>query len=226
MNDRATLGASSSTSTASRRDSSLRRLRSRAVHAALLGAGAFALSACEEPVDLTFFSDVGECKAAAAESTEFSEGDCERSFEQALAEHAVLAPRYDELALCEEQHGEGACGPSQAAGGAPDLQGDEAAEATAGPTFMPFFMGYMIGNMLSPNRPGGYVGRPVYRDAQGQFFSSDGRKLGFTGAGTKVRGTPSQVRPPELTRVAAPMTRAVVSARGGFGAARTTSFGG
>jgi uncharacterized protein YgiB involved in biofilm formation len=204
-----------------------RRLRSRAVRATLLGAGAFALSACEEPVDLTFFSDVEQCKAAAAESTEFSEGDCERSFEQALAEHAVLAPRYEDLALCEEQHGEDACAPSQVAGGAPDPQaGAEATQAATGPSFMPFFMGYMIGNMLSSNRPGGYVGRPVYRDAQGQFFSSDGRKLGFTGAGTQVRGTPSQVRPPELTRVAAPMTRAAVSARGGFGAARTTSFGG
>ena len=213
-------------STASRR-ASLRRLRSRSVRATLLGAGAFALSACEEPVDLTFFTDVGQCKAAAAESTEFSEGDCERSFEQALAEHAVLAPRYDELALCEEQHGEGACGPSEAAGGAPDPQPQgEAAQTAAGPSFMPFFMGYMIGNMLSSNRPGGYGGRPVYRDAKGQFFSSDGRKFGFTGAGTQARGTPSQVRPPALSQVAAPMTRASVSARGGFGAARTSSFGG
>jgi uncharacterized protein YgiB involved in biofilm formation len=215
------------TSPGSPRASSPRRLRSRAVRATLLGAGAFALSACEEPVDLTFFSDVGQCKAAAAETTEFSEGDCERSFEQALAEHAVLAPRYDELALCEEQHGEGACGSSQAAGGAPpDPQEGEAAQATVGSSFMPFFMGYMIGNMLSSNRPGGYVGRPVYRDAQGQFFSSDGRQFGFAGSGTQTRGSPSQVRPPELTRVAAPMTRAAVSARGGFGAARTTSFGG
>jgi uncharacterized protein YgiB involved in biofilm formation len=192
----------------------------------LLGAGAFALSACDEPVDLTFFSDVGQCKAAAAESSEFSEGDCERSFEQALAEHAVLAPRYTERALCEEQHGEGACGPSQAAGGLPDPTTEEATQGATGPSFMPFFMGYMIGNMLSSNRPGGYVGRPVYRDAQGQFFSSDGRRFGFAGPGAQVRGTAAQVRPPELTRVAAPMTRAAVSARGGFGAARAPSFGG
>lgn len=84
----------------------------------------------------------------------------------------------------------------------------------------------MIGNMLSSNSPGGYMGCPVYRDAQGQYFSSDGRKFGFAGAGTQARGTLSQVRPPELTRVAAPMSRAVVNTRGGFGAARAPSYSG
>lgn len=210
--------------------SSPRRLRSRAVRATLLGATAFALAACEEPVDLTFFADAEQCKAAAAESPEFSEGDCERSFEQAMTEHAVLAPRYDELALCEEQHGENACAPSQSAGGAPDEAtqgGGEPAQASGvGPSFMPFFMGYMMGNMLSSGRPGGYAGRPVYKDTKGQFFSTDGRKLGFSGAGSQVRGSPSQLQAPNLTRVAAPMTRAVVSTRGGFGAARAASFGG
>ena len=110
-------------------------------------------------------------------------GDCERSFEQALAEHAVLAPRYDELALCEEQHGEGACAPVEAAGGVPaSPTTEEATQAGGRASFMPFFMGYMIGNTLSSNRPGGYAGRPVYRDAQGQFFTSEGA-VGFCRSG-------------------------------------------
>ena len=96
-----------------------RRLRSTAVRGVLLGVSAFALAACDEPVDLTFFSDVDQCTAAAAESSEFSAGDCDRAFEQAMAEHAVLAPRYDELALCEEQHGAEACAPVEVAGGGP-----------------------------------------------------------------------------------------------------------
>ena len=95
-----------------------RRLRSTTVQAGLLGLSAFALAACDEPVDLTFFDGVQACREAAAESSEFSVGDCDRSFEQALAEHAVLAPRYDELALCQEQHGEGACATAEVAGGA------------------------------------------------------------------------------------------------------------
>lgn len=200
-----------------------RRLRSRTVRGALLGMSAFALTACEEPIDLTFFSDVDQCTAAAAESSEFSVGDCERAFEQALAEHAVLAPRYDELALCEEQHGAEACAPVEVAGGVP---GEEPVASQAGMGFMPFFMGYMIGNALGRSSPGSYAGRPVYSDAKGGLFSSDGKKMGFAGPGSTVRGTPAAVRAPALSAPMAPMTRATVSTRGGFGAARTASFGG
>ena len=200
-----------------------RRLRSRTVRGALLGMSAFALTACEEPIDLTFFSDVDQCTAAAAESSEFSVGDCERAFEQAKAEHAVLAPRYDELALCEEQHGAEACAPVEVAGGVP---GEEPVASQAGMGFMPFFMGYMIGNALGRSSPGGYAGRPVYSDGKGGLFSSDGKKMGFAGPGSTVRGTPAAVRAPALSAPMAPMTRATVSTRGGFGAARTASFGG
>lgn len=201
-----------------------RRLRSTAVRGALLGMSAFALTSCEEPIDLTFFSDVDQCTAAAAESTEFSVGDCERTFEQALAEHAVLAPRYDELALCEEQHGAEACAPVEVAGGVP---GEEPVASQAGGMgFMPFFMGYMIGNALGRSSPGGYAGRPVYSDAKGGLFSTDGQRMGFAGPGSTVRGTPAAVRAPALSAPMAPMTRATVSTRGGFGAARTASFGG
>jgi uncharacterized protein YgiB involved in biofilm formation len=201
-----------------------RRLRSTAVRGALLGVSAFALTACEEPVDLTFFSDVDQCTAAAAESSEFSAGDCDRAFGQAIAEHAVLAPRYDELALCEEQHGAEACAPVAVAGGVP---GEEAgATQASGGTFMPLFMGYMIGNALGRSSSSGYVGRPIYADAKGGLFSSDGRQMGFAGPGSTVRGTPAAVRAPVLNAPAAPMTRATVSARGGFGAARVASVGG
>jgi uncharacterized protein YgiB involved in biofilm formation len=197
-----------------------RRLRSTAVRGALVGVSAFALAACDEPVDLTFFSDVDQCVAASAESSEFSAGDCDRAFEQALAEHAVQAPRYDELALCEEQHGVEACAPVEAAGGEP------AVAQAGGMSFMPLFMGYMIGNALGRSSAGGYAGRPVYSDAKGGLFSSDGRKMAFTAPGSTVRATPAALRAPAVSAPVAPMTRATVSSRGGFGAARTASFGG
>ena len=205
-----------------------RRLRSTAVRGTLLGVSAFAFAACDEPVDLTFFSDVDQCTAAVAESSEFSAGDCDRAFEQALTEHAVLAPRYDELALCEEQHGAEVCAPVEVAAGVPgEVAGPEAAATHAsGSVFMPLFMGYMIGNALGRSSAGGYAGRPIYTDAKGGWFSSDGRQVGFAGPGSTVRGTPAAVRPPAMSAPAAPMTRATISARGGFGAARTASFGG
>ena len=59
-----------------------------------------------------------------------------------MAEHAVLAPRYDELALCEEQHGAEACAPVEVAGGVPgEAAGSEAGVTQAGGSgFMPLFM--------------------------------------------------------------------------------------
>lgn len=203
-----------------------RRLRSTAVRGALIGVSAFALTACDEPVDLTFFSDVDQCAAAAVESAEFSAGDCDRAFEQAMAEHAVAAPRYDDLALCEEQHGAEACAPVEVAGGVPgEAVGPEATQA-GGNVFMPLFMGYMIGNAIGRSSAGGYVGRPVYSDARGGLFSSNGQRMAFSGPGSTMRGTPATLRAPALSAPMAPMTRATVSARGGFGAARAPSFGG
>ncbi len=138
-----------------------RRLRSRTVQATLMGISAFALAACDEPVDLSFFQDIEQCQTEAASSAEFDAGDCDAAFAMAMKEHAVLAPRYDELALCEEQHGEGACGTPDEAGGVADPV------HAGGPSFMPFFMGYMIGNALGRSSASGYAGRPIYADARG-----------------------------------------------------------
>jgi uncharacterized protein YgiB involved in biofilm formation len=205
------------------RQSGPRRLRSTAVRSALVGVSAFALAGCEEQADLSFFQSAEQCRAAAANGSEFatagfSAADCEAAFETAIEEHAVLAPRYDELALCEEQHGEGACGTPEEAGGAVE-------EASRGPVFMPFFMGYMMGSMLSGNRSA-VLGRPLYADTKGGLYSSTGQRMGFAGPGSVVKTSPSVLRPPANPRIAAPMTRSVVTARGGFGAARAVSFGG
>lgn len=197
-----------------------RRLRSSSVRAALIGVSAFALASCDEPVDLSFFETVDQCRAEAETSAEFDAGDCEDAFEMARREHAVAAPRYDELALCEEEHGEDACGTTEEAGGVADP-----AVASAGPTFMPFFMGYMIGNMMRGGQPG-FVGRSLYADRQGALHTTTGQRMGFSGPGSTARATPAAVRPPAVARVAAPMSRATVSARGGFGTGRAASLGG
>lgn len=197
-----------------------RRLRSRFVQTTLLGASAFALSACEEPVDLTFFESTEACHAAAAQpGSEFTAGDCDEAGLDALREHAVLAPRYESLALCEEEHGVAACATPEEAGGAVD-------QTYAGSSYMPFFMGYMLGNALSNRGGTAYAGRPVYSDTQGRSFSTDGQRLGFAGSGAKVAASPATLRSPAVSSIAAPMSRATVRASGGFGAARAASFGG
>lgn len=193
-----------------------RRLRSTRVRTTLLGATAFTLVACDEPPDLTYFDSVDQCKSAAfAES--FEPDACDVAFEQALAEHAVLAPRYESLELCESQHGDGACGVPEVAGGEPDQE-----QTAGGPSFMPFFMGYMMGSMLS----GGMGGSALYRDTQGRQFSTSGQGYNFQGAGSTVKGSPSAIRPlPSNIRQPPVMTRAAVAQRGGFGAARTAAMG-
>jgi uncharacterized protein YgiB involved in biofilm formation len=195
------------------------RKRSRAATALLMGAGAFTLAACEEPRDLTFFENLDQCRSAAA-FAEFTSEDCDAAFRTALAEHATQAPRYESLALCEEQHGEGVCATPENAGGAPD----EPQTQSAGGSYMPFIMGYMMGNMMRSGAAS-YAGRPLYRDARtGGLHSSGGDRMAFTAPGSKVSGTSAQIRPVTAARPAPPMTRAAVASAGGFGAARTAAL--
>jgi uncharacterized protein YgiB involved in biofilm formation len=206
--------------------SASRRLRSTAVRSALVGVSTFALAGCKEQVDVSFFQSAEQCRSALEtgsefSTVEFSAADCEAAFDEAKEEHAVLAPRYDELALCEEQHGEGACATPADAGG---LVEDEEV-ANRGPVFMPFFMGYMMGSMLSGSQRG-ISGRPLYADTKGTLYSTSGQRMAFTGPGSVLKASPSTLRAPASPRIAAPMTRSVVAARGGFGTARSLSFGG
>lgn len=223
-----------------------RAKRSRAARAALFGASVAVLAACEEQRDLTFFENVEQCRATAVSLAKFAPEDCDRAFATAMTEHATEAPRYDSLALCEAQHGPGVCGRPEQTGGAPDAVAasapasrvaDDAAatEATGqtetqtaggGSSFMPFLMGYMMGNMLSGATGSAYAGRPLYRDARGGMFTSDGRAQNFAGPGSTLRASPSVLTPRTGVAPKAPMTRAMVAERGGFGAARTAASGG
>ncbi|WP_424931339.1 DUF1190 domain-containing protein [Amaricoccus macauensis] len=205
---------------------SFQRKRSTAVRSALIGVSAFALAGCKEEVDVSFFQSAEQCRSALDNSSEFSSvefsaADCEAAFEDAREEHAVLAPRYTDLALCEEQHGEGACAPPEVAGG---VEGEEQA-AGHGSIFMPLFMGYMMGNMLSGGQRA-ISGRPLYSDGKGGVYNTSGQRMGFTGFGSTTKAAPNALRTPPNPKVAAPMSRANVAARGGFGSSRSVSFGG
>ena len=193
------------------------RKRSAHVSLALLGAAAFGLSGCEsQETDARAFPDEASCVAAAKEgSLFFTEEDCKTAFAQAQADHEETAPRYDSLAVCEEQHGAGNC------------TGDSA-QPGGGSIFMPMLMGYMIGSMLGGGR--GVMSQPLSRTADGRFATPAGTTVASNTAAGKA--TPQAFTKAPATIGKPPMTRAQVAQRGGFGQTATTrssgrsSFGG
>ena len=123
--------------------------KSRILPIILLGTSAFALAACNDPVDVSVFEDKDACYSAAGLSSDLTTAQCDTAFTAAQAEHEKSAPRYESLAICEEEHGVGNCG------------GDTASQAGGGSSFMPFFMGYMVGNMMNNNGASTTYGRSV-----------------------------------------------------------------
>lgn len=188
-------------------------MKKRSTHVALVLMGAFALSGCkEEQVDAQAFPDLQSCKAAASTGGMFSSADCDTAFAEAEALHVESAPRYDSLAVCEEQHGEGACGTEQAAqaGG-------------SGSIFMPMMMGYLLGNMMS-NARGTAAAQPLYKTADGRFTNAAGTST-FSSNSGKAKLSASQFTKPPSTIGQAPMTKTTAASRGGFGGSSTASGG-
>ncbi|MEQ3624205.1 MAG: DUF1190 domain-containing protein [Celeribacter sp.] len=192
------------------------RKRSRTVALAIVGAASFTLAGCrDEQVDAQAFPDLESCKSAAAAGGLFSSSECDTAFADAEALHVESAPRYDSLAVCEEQHGEGACGSE-----------DQVAERGSGSIFMPLLAGYLIGNMLGGGR-GMAAAQPLYRSSDGRFTNATGSSTYSSNSGRAKMGSSMFARPP-ATVGKAPMTRASVASRGGFGSTGGTrgSFGG
>ena len=186
-----------------------RRLRSRAVPLVLTGMAALALSACEEDstVQAQAFPDVASCLDEADEAdAPFTAQVCETVFAAAEAAHLESAPRYEDEALCEEQHG-GEC---------------MAEVGPSGPVFMPVLTGYLLARAVSGNsRP--LLSQPlVSRPGGFATVSGDTRLASNTGA-AEMRA--SSFRPASSTRLAPPLSRAAVSRTGGFGQTRTAIGG-
>lgn len=190
--------------------------RSKRVAIAIIGATAFALAGCrEEQVDAAAFPDLQSCTNEASRGGMFSVQDCEASFSQAEALHVESAPRYDSLAVCEEQHGTGACG-SEA----------DAAPGGSGGIFMPLLAGYLIGKMLG-GRTGMSAGQPLYKTSDGRFTNAARSSTYSSNRGAAKLST-SQFTRPTSTIGKTPMTSATASSRGGFGklGGARTGFGG
>lgn len=183
------------------------RKRSAHVSLALLGAAAFGLSACrEEGVETLVVRDIASCMDLGG----YTQAECEAADAEAQAQNRETAPRYDALAVCEEQHGVGACEQEVTTTG----QG-------GGSIFLPILAGYMMGRMLSG---GGLASKPLYPTAGGQVATADGRTA-FNKVGGKGVVSPAGFQAAPNTRQMAPMSKAQVDQRGGFGAARTAAPG-
>ncbi len=188
--------------------------RSKTVAITILGATAFALAGCqEEQVDASAFPDLQSCTTQAQNSGAFTAQDCDAAFAEAAALHVEAAPRYDSIAVCEEQHGQGNCGSEATAtnGGSNSI-------------FMPLIAGYLIGNMLS-GRGGAAASQPLYKTANGKFSNAAGTSTFSNNAGSAKLGA-SQFARPAATAGKAPMSRATAMSRGGFGNAGAGRTGG
>lgn len=186
--------------------------RSRHVALTLLGAAAFGLAACqEEATEAASFADLDSCMAAASDGGWFTEADCKTTFAEAQVLHEETAPRYESRELCEQEHGEGACG------------GDSVSGGGGGFSFMPLLMGYMIGSALGGGRP---VAQPVMARAGGGFTTPGGTAVSNLGGAGKMPASAFAKAP--VTKGLPPMTQAQVQSRGGFGgsAAPRSSSGG
>tara|TARA_R110000744_G_scaffold117784_1_gene220210 strand:- start:178 stop:759 length:582 start_codon:yes stop_codon:yes gene_type:complete len=190
--------------------------RSNRVAIMIVGATAFALAGCrEEQVDAAAFPDLQSCVDEASRGGMFTAQDCETSFAQAEALHVEAAPRYDSIAVCEEQHGEGACGTEASA-----------TQGGSGSIFMPLLAGYLIGNMLG-GKAGMSASQPLYKNADGRYTNAARTSTFSSNQGAAKLNTSQFVRPTS-TIGKTPMTRATAATRGGFGKAggSRTGFGG
>ena len=198
------------------------RKRSRRVALVLAGTAALALAGCdEEKTEAAAFPDLQSCIAETqAGSLFFTEADCRTQFAEAEKTHLETAPRYASKELCEEEHGAGNCGGDPVAG--QDGATAQTQQGGGGSVFMPLLMGYMIGSMMGGGR--GVTSQPMVKNAAGGFSNPAGTQSFGTNRGTgKVPGSTFTKAPTTVGK--APMTRAQVSQRGGFGAGSTARGG-
>ncbi|CAM3391665.1 DUF1190 domain-containing protein [Paracoccus nototheniae] len=194
------------------------RKRSRTVALTILGAAAFTVAGCrEEQVEAQAFPDLASCRSAASDGGLVTAAQCDQAFAEAEALHVEAAPRYDSLAVCEEQHGAGNCGSEE----------QQVSNGGSGGIFMPLLAGYLIGSMMGRAGGGTAAAQPMYRNAQGGFTNATRTTNFGSNAGRAQMGSQTFARP-AATAGQAPMSRATATSRGGFGSAggARSGFGG
>lgn len=172
-----------------------------------------AITACQEEAQETVFKDKAECVAKLDTST------CDTVFAQAVETHQKNAPKFMSREDCEQEFGAGTCVTNQEfaqrTGSAPAQQN---ASNDGGSSFMPFMMGYMVGNMLSDNRREVvpvYVGRDDERGRK-QVYSSASPVWNSTVPYSRA-SSPEYARPAPLGYTSTPTSKG-----GSIGSVKTT----
>lgn len=142
----------------------LRRMRKHfAIKPLALGITSVFLAACtDNRQDASIYQSVDECIDDHPEAAE----QCRTAYEQALVEAGRTGPKYNSRYDCESEFGSNQC-----------------AELNTGSSsvFMPFMAGYMVSNLLSPNR---YYYQPMftshsrYSPLRGRWMTADGYDFG------------------------------------------------
>lgn len=181
----------------------------------LLTVSAFALAACQEDGEAQSFQNVEQCiSASKMVEAKFTEKDCRDGFIAAKAENELSAPRYDAMALCEQEHGEDACVTEQRSDGSS--------------VFMPMMMGYMMGSWMNNGTDRDHYRHsyvPMYPMKGGGYSTSTGYYSSSFG-NKSYASSSALASKPAATFKSAPMTKVSIASRGGFGGAKIGSFGG
>ncbi|WP_137168670.1 DUF1190 family protein [Salinimonas lutimaris] len=165
-----------------------------AVKPLALGVASVLLSACSndrQPAQV--YTSVDECSSDNPDAT----SQCQAAYQQAVDEASRTSPKFSSEYDCEYEFGQNQC---------------RQVTNESGSFFMPFMAGFMVSQLLSPNR---YYSQPLFTSyspyspfrsrwvsADGYVFDGDIRKRNY-------RVSPSQFKPkPAVTRT---------MSRGGFG---------
>lgn len=157
-------------------------------------AGSVLLSACgQSDPDVLVYQSPEDCSNANPEQAE----QCQAAYQQALAESADTAPKYNRQHDCEADFGGGNCVPYQ-------YQGNS--------WFMPAMAGFMFGRMLDRDR---YIHHPVYTSYNpyspyyGHWTTAGGYRMGKASYGKRMPVSREALQSkPKVTRTIS---------RGGFG---------
>ncbi len=155
---------------------------------------AIALIGCDEE-EVTVVSSVEEC----AQKTKLSSEECQKAYDQAMAESTKAAPKYTSISDCEAEFGMEQC------------QGD-----AQGYNYYPMMDGFMVG-LDMVDLVAGYYYHPVYlyhgpsSTMRGRYMTASGDSLGRPGQRSySVSGSSMRTSTPRSTST---------MSRGGFGKA-------
>ena len=147
-----------------------------------IGVASVFLAACgEEKQDAVIYTSLDDCKQDYPDAVE----RCEAAYQTAVTEAARTSPRFNSEYDCEYEFGPNQC---------------HAVNTGSGSVFMPFMAGFMVSQLLSPNR---YYSQPLYTSfspyssyrsrwvsADGYVFDGDIRKRNY-----KVRSSAFKPKP-------------------------------